>query len=117
MPTHTIDTAAIESLRSFAVSRGTLQFAHMCTAALNGEEWALERIWYFLTPGACIVDATSAINTAHLLNLIAFTDTTRPDGAMGRLLDRDEGGAERRLRRRGSTVRRSRAGRTGEAPP
>lgn len=52
------NTDAIESLRTFAVSHGTahvgtwedagdkvhlLQFAHLCTAALHGEEWAVER--------------------------------------------------------------------------
>ncbi len=92
-----IDTAAIESLRTFSINYADtnterqstnrdnlLNFAHLCTAALAGEEWAVTRLHYFTIPGSCIVDATSAINTAHLLNLIQFTDTTRPDGAIAR---------------------------------
>lgn len=48
----TIDTAAIESLRSFAMNHNEIQFAHLCTAALAGEEWAVDEVRCNSTTGA-----------------------------------------------------------------
>lgn len=79
---NTIDTAAAESLRNFAVANGELAFAHLVTAAMLGEEWAIERVQAVLDNA--IIDPTSKINTCHALNLIRFADTTRPDGAIAR---------------------------------
>lgn len=87
----TIDTAAIESLRSFAIAHGEIQFAHLCTAALaalngdKGEEWAVERV----------SDALKRIEWTAMslrepddvkLTVIRNTDTTRADGAIARTL-------------------------------
>lgn len=80
------NTAAIESLRSFAEANSEIEFAHLCTAALAGEEWAAERIG--------IVIATIEFQTQQLIPMvwddedtlvhIRTTDTTRPDGAIAR---------------------------------
>lgn len=77
-----IDTAAIESLRTFAMRHGEIQFAHLCTAALEGEEWAVERIdtalreWCF---APCDEDA--------VIEAMQRTDTSRPDGAIARNIE------------------------------
>lgn len=98
--------AAIESLRSFAVSHGELPFAHLCTSALGGEEWAIERI-----VEACrlIAMRTASLN-AHVaalclqaaaihrhhfradpsgltLEIIRSTDVIRPDRAVARHME------------------------------
>lgn len=72
------DTAAIESLRSFAERHGELQFAHLCTAALAGEEWARERIAWAL------VEFIGPTETGGALDRIRDTDTSRPGGAIAR---------------------------------
>ncbi len=82
----TLDTAAIESLRSFALGQirhrhgmpgeertHMVAFADMCTAALNGEEWAVERIAPALRCGTWY--------PLLLSDIIRATDCTRPDGA------------------------------------
>lgn len=94
---------AIESLRTFALSHNEIAFAHLCTAALNGEEWAVERI----TGALKLIAARSAALHAHVvalkaqarpghkdyfeadvspltLEIVQATDTTRPDGATAR---------------------------------
>jgi hypothetical protein len=79
-----IDTAAIESLRGFALANNELAFAHMCTAALQGETWAVERVTDTLrriTAGLEYRDADQSTNT---LDCIRATNTTRPDGAVAR---------------------------------
>ncbi len=52
---------------------------------IEGEEWAVDRVGAVLAN--VIIDPTSAINTAHALNLIRFTDTARPDGAIARAFE------------------------------
>jgi hypothetical protein len=86
---NTIDTAAAESLRTFAVSHGELAFAHLCTAALVGEEWAAERLHdAFARIGAQVFSeyrsrASEEIE-AVAIDVIRATDTARPDGAIAR---------------------------------
>ncbi len=72
----------IENLRTFAVSHGEIQFAHLCTAALNGEEWAVERIEGVLVQIRNTLPAN--IKTEDALATIRATDTSRPDGAVAR---------------------------------
>ncbi len=93
-----IDTAAIESLRTFAINYADanterqstnrdnlLNFVHMCTAALDGEEWAEERI-------GNVLSRISWIRSGNIRNtddeiriaVIRSTSTTRPDGAIAR---------------------------------
>ncbi len=96
------NTAAIESLRTFALAQCVssahphdyanndvfVRFGHLCTAALAGEEWAVERI-------ASLCDWLSRISNAHrervlegngcaLRDAIRATDTLRPDSAVAR---------------------------------
>lgn len=72
----------IESLRSFAIANNEVSFAHLCTAALGGERWAVDRIdsvmreWCF---APCDEDAVIA--------MMEDTDTTRPDGAVARRIE------------------------------
>lgn len=86
------NTAAIESLRTFAISEVSgstprecadrphfAAFAHMCTAALQGEEWAVERL---MTSG--FSRWTSRCSSAWTIAAIRATDCTRPDGAIAR---------------------------------
>ena len=61
----------VESLRSYAVSQGEVQFAHLCTAALSGEGWAVQRVQWTL---------------ARIADVIRATDTTRPDGGIAKSL-------------------------------
>lgn len=74
--------AAIESLRTFAVANNEMEFAHLCTAALAGEEWAMERV----QPALTVFHGTG--NAQHhaqqAWSVIRDTDTTRPDGAVAR---------------------------------
>lgn len=77
----TPNTAAIESLRTFATAVYELEFAHLCTAALHGEEWAVERI------SAALQQHTSVDEGGTwTLSAIRTTDTTRPDGLIARSL-------------------------------
>jgi hypothetical protein len=71
-------SAAIESLRAFAMQHGELQFAHLCTAALNGEAWAMERVEYSLD------GFDRSTSDAWKLRIIRATDCIRPDGATPR---------------------------------
>ena len=76
-----MNTAAAESLRSFAVAHGELQFAHLVTAALAGEEWALGRV------NIVIFERNRTQRKYRdkiTLDFIRATDTTRPDGALAR---------------------------------
>ncbi len=77
------NTAAIESLRAFALTHNEVAFAHMCTAALAGEEWALGSI--DAARRAFCGDLTygepdHGITLAH----IRIADTARPDGAIAK---------------------------------
>ena len=77
------DHAAIESLRTFAAAHNELAFAHLCTAALQGEEWAIERITDSKEALAAY-GRTGQLDHDDTMLLIANTDTTRPDGATPR---------------------------------
>lgn len=78
-----MNNAAVESLYSFAFAHHFYAFAHLCTEALNGEEWAVERV----------AEALLALENFQLagrnseeskLVVIHATDTSRPDGAIAR---------------------------------
>mgnify|MGYP001608257260 FL=1 len=73
---------AIESLRTFALAHGEVSFAHLCTAALNGEAWAVERVESVLERIA--VHAEALAGGLSKLTLIRSTDTTNPDGSSSR---------------------------------
>lgn len=79
---------AIEALRTFAACRLELAFAHLCTAALAGEEWAVERVSAALTLMTNLITENHAVLdhdvAAIRLRIIRATDTTRPDGAIAR---------------------------------
>jgi hypothetical protein len=102
--------AAIESLRSFAMEHVTTNnadvgrdeswypgcnssfaFVHLCTAALEGEEWAMERIgsvveeWTYFNAVRCEIPESRF--TEYALESIRATDTTRPDGAIARSVE------------------------------
>lgn len=70
----------IEALRNFAIDNNEVAFAHLCTAALAGEEWALSRIRWPMNVRA----GRAHDDDAALLDVILATDTTRPDGAIAR---------------------------------
>lgn len=91
---------AIESLRNFAMNHATkglvsnmddldnrshlIAFAHMCTAALEGEEWAMERVEQVLSD---IWDGDLPAAESDRLAFIRETDTTRPDGAIAKSIE------------------------------
>lgn len=86
--TTTIDTAAVESLRTFALANGEPLFAHLCTAALNREGWAVERIESVLRLIALANAAERWREGAdRSLDVILSTDTSRPDGAIARRIE------------------------------
>jgi len=78
-----MNETAIESLRSFAVANNEIDFAHLCSAALAGEEWAVKRLASVTTE---IIDA-SWTSKAETLRVICSTDTARPDGAIARKME------------------------------
>lgn len=84
----TIDTAVIESLRDFALANGEIAFNYLCNAALDGEEWAANRladaiaVWTYLHAVACEITRDKFHEFG--LQLIRATDTTRPDGTIAR---------------------------------
>lgn len=77
-------SAAIESLRTFAMSHNEIEFAHLCTAALNGEQWALDRLNAPMLKIGQLGLAGSPSYVEAKLSIILATDTTRPDGAIAR---------------------------------
>lgn len=88
--TNPIDAADIEALRSFAAEHNEIQFAHLCTAALQGEEWAIDRVGDALrtireTFGGHGHPRASVVRGAQLA-VIRATDTTRLDGSTARSL-------------------------------
>ncbi len=76
-------TTAIENLRAFAISHNELDFAHLCTAALNGEQWAVDRVNNVLDQVVAAKDWL-AERKHFTLNAIRSANTTRPDGAIAR---------------------------------
>lgn len=64
MDTTTI--ALIEAIRNHATAEGKAQLAHLCTAALNGEQWAQVRL------------------LTRLDHALDHVDTDRPDGAIAK---------------------------------
>lgn len=90
--TNTIDTATIESLRAFADAHhatGSLSqhekciaFYNLCTSALRGEEWAIDRVTDMIDRlGARVRDCgplTSYEFESERLRQILATDTSRP---------------------------------------
>jgi hypothetical protein len=80
-----IDQGAIEALRQFALANGEIAFAHMCTAALNGEEWAVERFVERFDDGqGCI---GSPFLDERTLNIIRSTNTDRPDDMVAKSIE------------------------------
>jgi len=96
---------AIESLSSFAINaradieqglcadsrpdhKHLVAFAHMCTSAIQGESWAIERMNRTLVDierlGTVLPDGVTD-NTR--LAVILATDTARPDGAVARSVE------------------------------
>jgi hypothetical protein len=76
-----IDTTSIQNLRTFAELHGELQFVHLCTTALAGEEWAVERVSVVV---AEVARTQRRYRNEVALNFIRATDTIRPDGAIAR---------------------------------
>jgi hypothetical protein len=91
---------AIESLRTFATEHATNRnsshysyraelsaFVHMCTAALDGQEWAVKRV----TDTLRRIDEGEKYRDADQvqikLSAIRATDTTRPDGAIAKSIE------------------------------
>ena len=72
--------AAIESLRTFALTHNEADFAHTCTAALEGEAWAELRVMPIVRDPQYSSDAT-------VLRPLRATDCTRPDGAVARSIE------------------------------
>ena len=64
--------AAIQTIQAFAYLNGRVKFFHLCTSALQGEEWAIKRV-------------TAAIERTMVS--IDATDTDRPDGAVPRTFE------------------------------
>lgn len=78
------DRAALESLQSFAYEHGEVAFGHLCTAAINGEEFAVVRVRTVLD----VINGRTAIrpSTASAIKAIRATDTSNPDGSTARSL-------------------------------
>jgi hypothetical protein len=79
-----MDKQAIESLRTFAMQHNEIEFAHMCTTALEGDKRAVELIDNAIHKIDMAQSATGVATEAYKLRVIRATDTTRPDGAIAR---------------------------------
>ena len=66
-----------ETLRTFAFANSEIAFAHLCTAALAGDALAIAMV-------IPVATQFGKIDSYALLDLMAATDTTRPDGAIAR---------------------------------
>ena len=75
------NNTAIESLRTFALNHNEIAFAHLVTAALNGEDWAVERVSEALDN---MLFGHASTNDTDMLRVIRATDTARPDGAIAK---------------------------------
>lgn len=80
-----MDNASLESLRNFALAHNEIAFAHLCTAALEGEVWAVERVDHVLD---IIIDNNIVRADGGYcrtkLEVIHNANTTRPDGAVAK---------------------------------
>ena len=79
----TTNTAAIESLRTFALLYNEIAFAHLCSSALQGEGWAIDRLDHSLA--LCVINSfqeplawTRTPRQSDLLVKAICADTTRP---------------------------------------
>lgn len=77
------DRAALESLQSFAYAHGEMAFGHMVTAALAGDQWALERVTPIAQRRAADIVSIDR-HTQATLAVIQRTDTANPDGSTAR---------------------------------
>lgn len=84
MGTNDNDRDEIEGLRAFALAHREIQFSHLCTAALNGEEWAVERVEHALDRIADGDGHGQTPTDTDRLAVIRTTDTTNPDGSTAR---------------------------------
>lgn len=73
----------IETLCTFAEQNNESAFAHLCTAAIAGEQWAIERVEFVIGAISTITEADGDIDEAKLA-IIQVTRTIRPDGAIAR---------------------------------
>ncbi len=79
---------AIESLRTFAVTTGRSEFAHVCTAALlalDGEEsdqWAVELVTEVIS--RLDMNGRQIVLNDWCLKVIDDIDCTRPDSAIAK---------------------------------
>jgi hypothetical protein len=82
-----------EVLRTFAVAHGEMAFAHLCTAAINGETWAIDRLNGTAVVAAVLrtfraVEASGEQLTEAqregAISLLRDVDTSRTDGAIAR---------------------------------
>lgn len=76
----TLEDATVRALHAAAVAHNKLEFAHLCQAAMNGEQYAIDRVWEVLG------DIAEAQNKAAL-DVISVADTTRPDGGTPRKIE------------------------------
>ncbi len=77
-------TTAIESLRTFVERHAKIQFSHLCTAAIEGEDWAIERIAMAFEIWDKPSKHGASDTTPLLLETIRNTDITRPDGCVAK---------------------------------
>ncbi len=96
-----MNTAELNTLRTFAVGwadtyDGLTQFAHLVTAALNGEAFAIKTLGESFDARLALSMLAAVQNNDSLLSdtdieeiarLLASIDTTRPDGAIARKLE------------------------------
>lgn len=81
----------LQNLRAFAEQHGELNFAHICTLALAGEAWALERLRQPRANLAAMLplptDRPGDLDEDRLA-VIRSTDIARPQSAEDRAFDR-----------------------------
>jgi len=79
---------AIRALQAAALAHSEIPFFHLCTAALEGQHWATERVEAAIEQvdhaRRSIAAGGDGDLTAETIRIIRTTDTARPDGAIAK---------------------------------
>jgi hypothetical protein len=78
----TINTDLANDLRNFAIEHSEIQFAHLVSQAMLGEQWAVERVAGVVSTASSSLSAEAF--DAALLAAMRATDTSHPSGAVAR---------------------------------
>lgn len=74
---------AAQALMSYAIAQDSA-LAHLCSAAIQGEEWALTRVRDAFDVVASYREPDAVVTGDDLVSVAGLIETRRPDGAVAR---------------------------------